>query len=226
MKQFKIRASACGKIMASDRSGKGLGKVAKSYCQMWLREQLYGRRQQIESKYLQRGNESEQDALDYVADKLGFGVLIKNEMFLENDFMCGTPDAILNSVVIDTKCAWSWETMPIFDTECSNDDYYYQAQVYMHLTGVHSFKLCYVLLDTPAHMIEKEAYYWCKNNGYDVIDANIHEKFIKQLTYKDVPESLRLIIFDIEYKPEVIEQIQQRVVICREYIDSINIGIK
>ena len=226
MKQFKIRASAAGQIMTSDRSGDGLGKTAQSYCQTWLREQLYGRRKQVESKYLQRGNESEQDALDYVADRLGYGVLIKNEQFFENEFMCGTPDAILNTVVIDTKCAWSWETMPIFDTECKNNDYYYQAQCYMHMTGIHSFKLCYVLLDTPVHMIEKEACRWCMNNGYGGLDEKIHNDFIARMTYNDVPDSLKLKVFDITYSPDSIHRIEQRVILCREYISAVMHGAK
>ncbi len=116
--------------------------------------------------------------------------------------------------------------MPIFDAECKNNDYYYQAQCYMHMTGVHAFKLCYVLLDTPAHMIEKEAYHYCMNNGYDGLDEEVHKKFIARMTYKDVPDSLKLKVFDITYQPEAIQRIEQRVILCREYIDLVMSGAK
>jgi hypothetical protein len=66
MEQFKIRCSAIGEIMANDKSGKNMGKTAQTYCKMWVKEQLYNRKKQINSKYLTKGIECESESIDYI----------------------------------------------------------------------------------------------------------------------------------------------------------------
>lgn len=222
MKEFKIRASQCGKIMGQ----KGLGKTGESYCELWLKEQLYGRKAEFSNKYTEKGNIVEDDSLDFVAEKLGYGLLIKNEKYFENLFITGTPDAILPDHIIDVKNSWGWEQFPLFEKDCPNSDYYYQAQCYMELTGKEYYKLIYCLSDTPINLIEKEAFWWCKNNGYDQLEQDILDKFIKKMTYSDVPDSIKMKVFTIEKDPGVIQRINERVVECREYITKLKSNIK
>jgi len=144
-KEFKIRASASGKIMGI----KALGKTGETYCENWLKEQLYKRKIEFSNKYTEKGLIMEDNSIDYVADQLGYGFLAKNEQYFENDFFTGTPDIILKDHVIDVKNSWDFSTFPLFDNEVPNSDYYFQAQVYMELCGVDSYKLIYVLSDTP-----------------------------------------------------------------------------
>ena len=66
IKQFKIRASASGKIMAA----RGLGKTGETYLQEWLKEQIFGVRKQIKSKYIDKGNLCEDDSIDFIANRL------------------------------------------------------------------------------------------------------------------------------------------------------------
>ena len=66
MKQFKIRASASGKLMTKPRlKSEVLSKTTKSYLQEWTKEQIYGVRKSIKSKYLDKGNQVEDAAIDY-----------------------------------------------------------------------------------------------------------------------------------------------------------------
>lgn len=217
MKEFKIRASACGKIMGV----KGLGLTGQSYCEQWLKEQLYGRKYEFTSKYTDKGNICEDESIDFVAQQLGYGLIIKNEDHFEDDFMTGTPDIILSDHLIDVKNSWDCFTFPLFDKDIKNKDYYWQAQVYMSLTGMHTYKLIYVLSDTPENLIEKEAYWWCKNNGYDDIEEDIYDKFKKKLTYPGIDDKLKIKDFVITRNSEDIEKIKARVLECREYIKSI-----
>lgn len=222
MKDFKCRASQVGQIMTNDRSGKGMGQTAKSYCEQWLKEQLYNRKYEFSSKYTQKGNEVEDNSLDFVAEQLGYGLCLKNEQFFENDFVKGTPDAILEDLIIDVKNSWDWNSFPLFAKEIPTKNYYYQLQAYMWLTGIKNAKLIYVLSDTPAHLIEREAWYFAKNNGYGELDAEIYEKFEQQMTYPDVDPKLKLKVFDIAFDEKVIEDIKVRVLQCRDYINEIN----
>jgi len=226
IKEFKIRASGCGSIMTNAKKKGELSKTAQSFCQTWLKEQLYNRRNEFSSKYTQKGNEVEDNSLDYIAEQLDLGMLLKNEEYFESNFLTGTPDAILKDYLIDVKNSWDCFTFPLFETEIPNKDYFYQAQCYMHLTNRKSYKLIYVLSDTPNHLIEKDAYWWCKNNGYDELDGDIFEQFVDKYTYKNINDKLKIKVFNIEYDESVIEAIYDRVAMCREYIEQLLLIIK
>lgn len=231
MKEFKIRGSACGQIMTNPRAKKDieaglLSKTAKTYCETWLKEQLYNRKKEFSSKYTDKGNITEDESIDFVADQLGYGMLMKNEKHLDNHIMTGTPDVILKDLIIDVKNSWDNFTFPLFETEIPNKDYYWQAQCYMYLTGKSDYKLIYVLSDTPIHLIEKEAYYWCQNNGYEELDIDIHKEFINKMTYNDIDDNLKIKIFDIKRNDVDIEKIKERVWQCRSYISKLIKTIK
>jgi len=218
-KTFKIRASSAAKIMGI----KALGETGETYCKNWVKEQLYKRRKEFSNKYTEKGLIMEDTSIDFVADELGYGFLAKNDKFLENDFFTGTPDIILNDHVIDVKNSWDCFTFPLFDKELPNKDYFFQAQVYLALTGLSKYKVIYTLTDTPMHLIEKEAYFHCKNNGYDELEPEILDEFIDKMTYNDIPNSLKIKVFEIEKCEETIDKLKNRVIECRNYIKSIEL---
>lgn len=217
IKQFKLRASQTGKLLGQ----KGMGKTGESYLELWLKEQIYQRKKEFTSKYTQKGNEVEDESIDIVAEKLGFGMLVKNEKYFENDFICGTPDIITNDLIIDVKSSWDFSTFPLFDKELENKDYYWQAQSYMALTGIKKAFICYVLNDTPMHLIQKEAFWYCKQNGYDDLDLEIFNQFIEKMTYKDIAPEYKFKSFEVEYNHADIDLIYDRVEIARSYIKTL-----
>lgn len=222
--EFKIRASACLHILGK----KGLGKTGETYCKQWLKGKLFNRQVEIKSKYLEKGNIMEDNSLDEVAKRLGLGILLKNEKHFSNEWMNGTPDAIVGDCVIDVKNSWSWETLPLLEIEVPFNNkeslgYYWQLQVYMAITKTKTAKLVYTLLDTPAHLIQNEAYWYSKKNGYGELTDEMLEDFTKKMTYKDVPEKYKYKSFDIERNDTDIQLIKDRVIECRAYIKTIQI---
>lgn len=199
---FKIRASASGKIMTNARSKSELiSETTKTYVKEWLIEKIYGIRKEIKSKYLTKGLKLEDTAIDKAIEWLDLPFTLKNEKFFEDDFFCGTPDLIVNDVVYDIKCSWDAFTFPLFETEIPNKDYFYQLQVYMHLTGCKKAVLTYVLLNTP-----EELTYEDKHN------------------YDNMDKKYRIKTFEFDYSEEVIADLQQRVTNIREYLKTINHG--
>lgn len=217
MKEFKCRCSAIGQIMTNDRSGKVMGQTAKTFVETWIKEQIYNSRKEFSSKQTQKGNECEDDSIDFIAEILELGMLMKNDQYFENDFITGTPDIVLPDCIIDAKNSWDCFTFPLFEDDVPNKDYDWQLQGYMWLTGKTEAKLIYILSDTPAHLIEKEAYWWCKNNGYDELDMDVFMKFAERMTYKDVDNNYKFKIFEIQRDDAKIQAIQERVILCREY---------
>lgn len=202
-----------------------LPKGAKTYCESWLKEQLYKRRKEIKSKYLSKGNDTEDESIDYIALQLGYGMLFKNTERFYNDFMEGEPDVIMSKKIIDAKNAWDFMTFPLFEKDIPNSDYYWQGQIYMELTGRKSYRLVYTLIDTPEYLIEREFNSYCWTNNIEQ-DEDIYDEFVALMTYPDVPDHLKIKYFDFEYNAEDVKKIYERVEMCRDYIIELTKNIK
>lgn len=195
MKQFKLRASAAGTLIPNGK-GSLISVGGKTYLKEWVISQLYGVEKQIKSKYIDKGIMMEDQAIDFAVKMLNIDFALKNEQRFEDDYFTGEPDMILDDQIIDIKNSWDAFSFPLFETEIPTSDYYYQLQVYMHLTGKRKATLVYVLLDTPATN-------W---------DAGIMYQ---------VEDKLRIKTFDIEYDPAVIESLQAKVIEARNYINTL-----
>jgi hypothetical protein len=230
---FKVRASAAGKIAGI----KGLGETGKTYCKQWLKEQLFKRRAEIKSKYIDKGNRSEEDGFTLMALQLELGMVYKNESYFQSDDFCGTPDLIHNGIVFDNKCSWSLDTFPMFEDEIPNKDYWWQLQVYMHLTGCRKASLCYTLIDADYDLIS-QAVKWLTEPEkiYQTICNMVYTKqafndYVKEFCpdaksdyFVEIPEANRIKSFEFEYDAEAILKLQGRVQECREYINSLLIN--
>lgn len=199
MKTFKCRASAGGSIMTNPRSKTELlSETTKSYVYDWLKEHIYGYRKQISSKYLTKGIELEDAAIDKAIEWLDLNFVLKNEQSFEDDFFTGTPDLIVDGVVLDIKISWDCFTFPLFETEIPTKGYFYQLQIYMHITGCKKAELVYVLLNTPEKLT------WEAQHNYD-----------------NIAKEYRIKSYKIDYDPEVILELQNRVEQIREFLKTI-----
>jgi hypothetical protein len=195
---FKCRASALGKLMTSPRSkSETLSQTTKSYLEEWVKEQIYGVKKQINSKYLQKGLALEDHAIEFYSVAMDKDFMIKNLDHFEDDFFTGTPDCLHEGIVYDFKTSWDCFTFPLFDQE-PDMGYYYQLQVYMHLTGLRKAKLVYTLQDTPDYLTHEEP-----------------------VSYAHVDNSYRVKEFEIDYDPIVIETAKAKVIECREYVKEL-----
>lgn len=198
MEQFKCRASASGLLMTNPRNKTELlSETTKSYLHDWLKEGIYGQRKEINSKYIDKGLEYEDLAIDKAIEWLDLPFAIKNSKRFDDEFFTGEPDLILSDCVIDIKNSWSWETFPLFENEIPTKGYESQVQVYMHLTGLRKASVVYVLLNTP------ETY-----NSMEIDYSNVDKKY-------------RIKRFDFEFDEEIINKLKERVILAREYINSI-----
>ncbi len=199
MRKFRIRASAAGKLMTNPRSNSEvLSKTTKEYLQQWAKEQIYGVRKSIKSKYLDKGNAVEEDAIKYAAKELGWLFADKNEELFKDEYFVGTPDVILEDTIVDIKSSWDCFTFPLFEDKIPSKDYLHQLQVYMHLTGKRKAQLVYVLMNTPDELTYEFSH-----------------------DYSEITSNYRIKTFDIDYDEEIIDKLKERVQTSREYIEQI-----
>lgn len=195
---FKIRCSQIGKIMSNAKKEGELSVTCKTYLKEWYAND----REEVESKYINKGNWVENDLIDFMADVLGFGMAEKNIESKEDDYFTGTCDVVMPNCIIDVKAPWSAKTLHDQSFEIDSD-YEWQGLGYMHLYKKDEFILFYGLMDTPEEV----------NYGKEVI-------------YSTLPVKERWAAFKRKQDAVKIEQIQARVIQCRTWLDQYDKDVK
>jgi hypothetical protein len=167
-----VRCSSLDDIMTNDRSGKKMGETSKKeFRKLYIRE-YYGREETIKSKYLDKGNERESDAITLLT-RVNKRVYTKNSERLTNEFITGEYDVFSGDEILDTKCSWS-----LFSFLGANaDDYKYQRVGYMWLTGAKKATVAYCLVNgTAKHIMDEK-----RRASYDYgLDPDVHPEYIKR----------------------------------------------
>lgn len=219
---MKIRCSSLGKIMTAPRSkSEVLSQTAKTYIEELAREHLFGIKKVFKSRYTDKGNEVEEQAIELTEDVLGFEFLTKNEKYFENDYIKGTPDVITTSLIIDVKSSWSGETFPFFESELPNKDYYYQVMGYMWLTGKKDALISYCLINTPEEIVNDEI----RRTAWGKYEIEPSEETIREVksvhNFNHIPKDRRVKAFHVEYNEGVINEMKTRIDECRKYFNTL-----
>ena len=218
---LKIRCSSIGKIMTNSRSKtETLSKTCKTYLQELAVEEMYGKRKEFSSRYTDKGNEVEDDAIKLCESVLDLGFMIKNEEHFTNDYLTGTPD-VNTDIILDVKSSWDATTFPFFAEDIPNRDYFFQLQGYLALTQKTKAYLCYCLVNTPTLMVEDEVRraHWKEH----LIDENeeLRSHVEAQHNFDNIPAERRIKTFVVDYDEQVVQSIYERVEECRKYYETL-----
>ena len=211
-----------------------LPEGAKSHCKRWLKEFLYGRREPLNNKYVNKGNAAEEAAFTVMAVQLKMGMVYKNTERRQNEFAVGECDLNHKGVVYDNKCSWSLDTFPMYETEIPDAKYWWQLQNYSTNWECEWLCLCYTLINSSYEEVEK-AIKWVDgaDEKYKVAERMIFDKkefeymkghFFETATlntFIEIPEEKRIKTFYFEPDPKAQAFIEKRSYMCREYIFSL-----
>jgi hypothetical protein len=208
--------------MTSPRTkGELLSQTAKTYIEEQVLSAKYGVIKTFSSRYTDKGNLVEDEAIEMASNALELGFLYKNHEHFENEFLTGTPDVNTGEILLDVKSSWDATTFPFFATEIPTKDYYYQLQGYLELTGKTEALLVYCLVNTPADMIEDEIRraHWAAR----LIDESqeLRDEVLKRHSFDHIPDNRRVKVFKVEKDEQVIAEIKERVELCREYFNTL-----
>jgi hypothetical protein len=220
-KEFKVRCSQIGQIVKEPREKKNIiSATTQTFIEQWIKEQVYKRQKDFSSKYTEKGIQMENESIEFLSQHLDIGLIFKNEKYFENDYLTGTPDIILNDTIIDVKNSWDCFTFPLLDAEIPNMDYWWQLQGYMALTGKQNAKLVYTLMDSPQRLIDDEIRRQGWKMGFIDIPFEFEQEIYRMMTYADIPNKLKIKVYDIARDEKAIEKIYEQVVKCRDYINQ------
>lgn len=221
---YKFRCSSLGHLMTEPRSkSEKLSETTKTHLIDCYISKVFDRRNEITNKFLEKGVMVEENSIDLLSLYTG-NYYRKNKKRYVNDFIQGTPDIVEDQLVIDIKSNYDIYTFGRSrDTE--NKMYYWQLQGYMWLTGIDEAELVYCLVNTPEYLIKKEAINAVYKAGINP-ESEEYDKYLEELTkfytYDDIDPSKRIITKTYTLDLEAIEKLKQRIIDCREHMNSIN----
>lgn len=201
MMKPKFRCSGLGNLMTepklkADKEAGLLSEGAKTHAvDVWVSAK-YQRREETYSKYFEKGNEVEEASITFLSlEKRKF--FKKNEVQLDNEWICGTPDLFIGdeivraSEIIDIKSSWDIFTFNRTKLKSVNSTYYWQMQGYMMLTGATQATLSYCLVNGTEDLINDEK--WKLARARRVMIDDQSPAFIKSCQMVE-----RNMIYDLE----------------------------
>jgi hypothetical protein len=227
-----FRCSSLGKIMTNPQTkSETLSETCKSHLSEVFVTNVYGRKKDISNKYIEKGLQVEEDAITLFS-RIEKTVYLKNVENIRNAFISGTPDLYAGEsihkadVIIDTKSSWDIYTFfATKDASKLNKMYYWQLQGYMWLTGAQTSKLAYCLVNTPDTLIEDEKRKLAWKMG--VIDEMANPDYLEAVEqieklgrYDDIHFKERCNIININRDSGAIEQLEARVIACRQWMNT------
>jgi hypothetical protein len=208
--EIKFRCSSLGHLMTDPRekakkeSGE-LAETVKTHLVDVFVSAKYGRREEIMGKYLDKGNEREEDAITLVS-RVTKRFYKKNTERLTNDYISGELDLFLGETVdnadetIDTKVSWSANTFFRAKNKPLDKMYEWQGVGYMALSGAKKHTVAYCLVNGTESAIANEKRILSYQNGMMDAGGNPSLEFIERCKQIEINHIFDLAAFQKEYQ--------------------------
>jgi hypothetical protein len=219
-----FRASSSGYLMVEPKlKSEVLSETTKTHLVDVFVSNKYGRNTDIHTKATNKGLMVEEDSLTLYS-RYKKEIYFKNEEHFSNDFIKGTPDIILEDMIIDIKSSWDIYTFFRSGHSKLNKLYYWQLQSYMALTGKKEAMLAYCLINTPDMLIQDEKRRLQYKMGV-IDDANLDfqkacDELDRLMIYDDIQMNEKVMEIHVKRNDSDIERLYERVQDCREYMNE------
>ena len=206
---MKWHPSSLGKLMTTPKSKtENLSQGAKTYIRQVAKQDFFQYRVELDNKYINKGKDQEQDSIDLL-NAVRFTNYKKNDVRIENEYMTGECDILVDDRVIDIKTSWNLETWPATPGEAHDNDYEWQGRAYLMLYEREIFELVFCMVTTKDEFLNQ----WEQIDLHRV-DHIAPEKRITSVIYERDLEKEELIreklIFANEYYSQYINQLNSK----------------
>lgn len=168
-------------MTASRTKSEVLSETTKSYIRAVAKQDFYGYNVELNNKYINKGKMQENDSIA-LFNSVMFSNYSKNTERLNNEWLTGEADIVLDDQIIDIKTSWSLETFPATPEEGINKDYEWQLRAYMMLYDKNYASLVYCMVSTDPSLLNE----W-ENLSLHQVDHIAPEKRITTLRfYRDL----------------------------------------
>ena len=172
-----------------------------------------------------KGNQLEDEAIEMLSvfDKAKYKKITESR---RNEYLLGCCDIFCSeqNKIIDVKTVWNINTFLPHLTDPLDKKYWYQMQGYLEVYNVPYGEVCYVLLNTPPHLIERERAKYTEKYVFGEIDRERYDEEMEKLdmafSYDKIPAKRRIIRFVVDRYPEIMPVIYRRVERCRDWLNE------
>ena len=216
--EILFRCSSLGHLMTEPKSkSELLSETTKTHLTDVYIAIKYGRREEVITKYMQKGLMVEEDSMTlYSLFRKQF--YVKNENRLKDDFIIGTPDIITKETVIDLKSSWNIFTFFRTKQKAVEKMYYWQLQGYMSLTGKENARLVYCLVNTPQVLIDDEIHRLQYKHLSEADAIKARNQIEMNSIFDDIDIQDKIYEIEIKRNNEDIERLHNRIIDCRNWI--------
>ena len=206
---MKWHPSSLGKLMTTPKaSGDTLSQGAKTYIRKIAKEDFFGYNTELDNKFINKGKDQEQDSIDLI-NLVRFTNYQKNTIQIDNEWLTGECDILLDDKIIDVKTSWSLETWPATPGEAHDSEYEWQGRAYMMLYDRPTFELSFCMVTTKDEFLNQ----W-ENLSIHRVDHIAPEKRITSVIYERDLEKEQMIrdkcIFASEYYSQYINELNEK----------------
>jgi hypothetical protein len=206
---MKFHPSSIGKIMTTPKlKGETLSQGAKTYIRKIAKEDFFGYNTELDNKFINKGKDQEQDSIDLI-NLVRFTNYQKNTNRVDNEWLTGECDILLDDKIIDVKTSWSLETWPATPGEAHDSEYEWQGRAYMMLYDKPQFELSFCMVTTKDEFLNQ----W-ENLSIHRVDHIAPEKRITSVIYERDLEKEQMIrdkcIFASEYYSQYINLLNEK----------------
>jgi hypothetical protein len=212
--------STLGQLIEKRDAQPSLSSTTKTYLEQLHKEEVFGKREEIRSKYLDKGIQVEEQSITLYSDVNDI-LFVKNKERRSNEFITGEPDNT-QGIIRDIKSSWSLSTFPMHENELTNKDYYWQLQGYMELFNKDESELIYCLVDTPEELIQDEMRRTSWKLGYLELPKELEDEIRQNMTFSDIPKKLRCKVFKVARDETAMRQLESQIVRCRTYMNELS----
>lgn len=197
-----------------------LSTTVKSHLNKLWFEESFGKKTDIQSKYLDKGIIQEEVSISLYSRVIG-KPFFKNKDRKGNGYISGEPDNTRGKIR-DIKTSWDGDTFPFNEPNLPTKDYYWQVQGYMWLWGLTEAEVIYCLVNTPDELINDEKFKIARKTGYNDLPDFLEKEIENRMTFDDIPEAVRVQIYEIPFEEKAIETLKVQIGLCREYLIEMN----
>lgn len=210
-----------GQLIEKCDARPALSATTKNYLEQLHKEEVFGKCEELRSKYLDKGIQVEEQSITLYSE-LTNTLFIKNKERRNNHFITGEPDNTQGKIR-DIKSSWSLATFPMHDDRLTNVDYYWQLQGYMELFDKEDSELIYCLVDTPEELINDEMRRTGWKSGFTAdIPDELEAEIRSNMTFSDIPAQLRVKVFHVKRDRLAMRQLEEQVIRCRAYLNQLS----
>ena len=193
----KIQSDDMNKWLLQKAEPPKLPSTCTSYLKSWYNAKMYGDAREVWTKEIQKGIMMENTAISMVEEVNGLPWTEKNEETFENEWLVGTPDVILPTSIVDTKCPYDSTTFSESINNQLSDLYWWQMQGYMWLCDKQYANVAFCLVNTPAELTSNR----------------------KEICYDDIPVKYRYHSKRVD-RTDISKLVEDRVTMCREWLQA------